>query len=145
MNEIVHHIRKAFIDRLSGNITVGGIDVSIYNVIPRSASYPLIRVYSVSNDEIDLNRSSFNVEALVRLEVITRFDGNSGGELQCNQIVDEILNQIRTRSAGYIDLSANGWNVYAITNNGVNYLEDDFDDHTYFRAIVNINVKAQKI
>ena len=145
MNEIVHHIRKAFIDRLSGNISVGGIDVSIYNVIPRNASYPLIRVYSVSNDEIDLNRSSFNVEASLRLEVITRFDGNSGGELQCNQIVDEVLNQIRTRSAGYIDLSANGWNVYAITNNGVNYLEDDFDDHTYFRAIVNINVKAQKI
>jgi hypothetical protein len=145
MNEIVHHIRKAFLDRLSGNISVGGIDVSIYNVIPRNASYPLIRVYSVSNDEIDLNRSSFNVEASLRLEVITRFDGNSGGELQCNQIVDEVLNQIRTRSAGYIDLSANGWNVYAITNNGVNYLEDDFDDHTYFRAVVNINVKAQKI
>lgn len=145
MNEIVHHIRKAFLDRLSGNISVGGIDVSIYNVIPRNASYPLIRVYSVSNDEIDLNRSSFNVEASLRLEVITRFDGNSGGELQCNQIVDEVLNQIRTRSSGYIDLSANGWNVYAITNNGVNYLEDDFDDHTYFRAIVNINVKAQKI
>lgn len=145
MNEIVHHIRKAFLDRLSGNISVGGIDVSIYNVIPRNASYPLIRVYSVSNDEIDLNRSSFNVEASLRLEVITRFDGNSGGELQCNQIVDEVLNQIRTRSAGYIDLSANGWNVYAITNNGVNYLEDDFDDHTYFRSIVNINVKAQKI
>ena len=145
MNEIVHHIRKAFLDRLSGNISVGGIDVLIYNVIPRNASYPLIRVYSVSNDEIDLNRSSFNVEASLRLEVITRFDGNSGGELQCNQIVDEVLNQIRTRSAGYIDLSANGWNVYAITNNGVNYLEDDFDDHTYFRAIVNINVKAQKI
>lgn len=145
MNEIVHHIRKAFLDRLSGNISIGGIDVSIYNVIPRNAFYPLIRVYSVSNDEIDLNRSSFNVEASLRLEVITRFDGNSGGELQCNQIVDEVLNQIRTRSAGYIDLSANGWNVYAITNNGVNYLEDDFDDHTYFRAIVNINVKAQKI
>lgn len=145
MNEILHHIRKAFIDRLSGNISVGGTSVSIYNVIPRNASYPLIRIYSVSNDEVDLNRSSYNLEALVRLEVITRFDGNSGGELQCNQIVDAILNQIRTRSSGYIDLSANGWNVYSITNAGVNYLQDDFDDHTYFRAIVNINVKGEKI
>ena len=145
MNEILHHIRKAFIDRLSGNISVGGSNVSIYNVIPRNASYPLIRVYSVSNDETDLNRSSFNVEASIRLEVITRFDGNSGGELQCNQIVDEVLNQIRTRSSGYIDLSAQNWNVYSITNAGVNYLEDDFDDHTYYRAVVNINVKAQKI
>lgn len=145
MNEILHHIRKAFIDRLSGNISVGGSNVSIYNVIPRNASYPLIRVYSVSNDETDLNRSSFNVEASIRLEVITRFDGNSGGELQCNQIVDEVLNQIRTRSSGYVDLSAQNWNVYSITNAGVNYLEDDFDDHTYYRAVVNINVKAQKI
>jgi len=145
MNEILHHIRKAFIDRLSGNLSVGGTSVSVYNVIPRNASYPLVRIYSVANNEIDLNRSAFNLEGQLRLEVITRFDGNSGGELQCNQIVDSILNQIRTRSAGYIDLSAQGFNVYGITNEGVNYLEDDFDDHTYFRAIININVKCEKI
>ena len=145
MNEVLHHIRKAFLDRLTGNLSVGGVDVSVYNVIPRNASYPLVRMYSVANNETDLNRSNFNLEAQVRLEVITRFDGNSGGELQANQIVDSILNQIRTRSAGYIDLSAQGFNVYTITNEGVNYLQDDFDDHTYYRAIVNINVKAEKI
>jgi len=145
MNEVLHHIRKAFLDRLTGNLSVGGVDVSVYNVIPRNASYPLVRMYSVANNETDLNRSNFNLEAQVRLEVITRFDGNSGGELQANQIVDSILNQIRTRSASYIDLSAQGFNVYTITNEGVNYLQDDFDDHTYYRAIVNINVKAEKI
>lgn len=145
MNEVLHHIRKAFLDRLTDNLSVGGVDVSVYNVIPRNASYPLVRMYSVANNETDLNRSAFNLEAQVRLEVITRFDGNSGGELQANQIVDSILNQIRTRSAGYIDLSAQGFNVYTITNEGVNYLQDDFDDHTYFRAIININVKAEKI
>lgn len=145
MNEVLHHIRKAFLDRLTENLSVGGVDVSVYNVIPRNASYPLVRMYSVANNETDLNRSAFNLEAQVRLEVITRFDGNSGGELQANQIVDSILNQIRTRSAGYIDLSAQGFNVYTITNEGVNYLQDDFDDHTYFRAIININVKAEKI
>ena len=145
MNEVLHHIRKAFLDRLTDNLSVGGIDVSVYNVIPRNASYPLVRMYSVANNEVDLNRSAFNLEAQVRLEVITRFDGNSGGELQANQIVDSILNQIRTRSAGYIDLSAQGFNVYTITNEGVNYLQDDFDDHTYYRAIININVKAEKI
>ena len=145
MNEVLHHIRKAFLDRLTDNLSVGGVDVSVYNVIPRNASYPLVRMYSVANNEVDLNRSNFNLEAQVRLEVITRFDGNSGGELQANQIVDSILNQIRTRSAGYIDLSAQGFNVYTITNEGVNYLQDDFDDHTYYRAIININVKAEKI
>jgi hypothetical protein len=145
MNEVLHHIRKAFLDRLTDNLSVGGVDVSVYNVIPRNASYPLVRMYSVANNETDLNRSAFNLEAQVRLEVITRFDGNSGGELQANQIVDSILNQIRTRSAGYIDLSAQGFNVYTITNEGVNYLQDDFDDHTYYRAIININVKAEKI
>ena len=145
MNEVLHHIRKAFLDRLTDNLSVGGVDVSVYNVIPRNASYPLVRMYSVANNEVDLNRSAFNLEAQVRLEVITRFDGNSGGELQANQIVDSILNQIRTRSAGYIDLSAQGFKVYTITNEGVNYLQDDFDDHTYFRAIININVKAEKI
>jgi len=145
MNEVLHHIRKAFIDRLTDNVTVQGIDVPIYNVIPREATYPFIKIYSVSNDEDDLNRSSFNTEAVVRLEVLTRFDYNSGGELQCNLITDEVINQIRTSPSGYIDLTAQGFNVYVIQNRGIKYITENLNDHTFYRAIINITVKAEKI
>jgi len=145
MNEVLHHIRKAFIDRLNGNITVQSIDVPVFNVVPSNSDFPYVKVYSVSNDEDDLNRSSFNVEAVIRLEVVTRFDYNVGGELQANLITDEILNQIRTRSDGYIDLTAQGWNVYIIQNRGVKYITDNLEDHTFYRAIINITVKAEKI
>ena len=60
----------------------------------------------VSNDEIDQNRSSYNMEVITRIEVVTRFDSDSGGELDCNLIVDECLSLLRTRSAGYFDLAA---------------------------------------
>lgn len=145
MNEVLHHIRKAFIDRLTGNITVDGITVPVVNVVPSNADFPYVKVYSVSNDEDDLNRSSFNTEAVIRLEVVTRFDYNVGGELQANLITDAILNQIRTRSEGYIDLTAQGWNVYVIQNGGVKYITDNLEDHTFYRSIISIRVKAEKI
>lgn len=145
MHEILHHIRKAIIQRLNGDVYLNGNTVPVYNRIPNRANYPLIRIYSVGNNEVDQNQQSFNLEASIRVEIITRFDGNSGGELDCNLVVDQILNKVRTRSSGYIDLVANGWNVYAILNDGVSYLEDDFDDHTYFRAIIDLTVRAEKI
>ena len=92
-----------------------------------------------------MNRSSFNTEAVIRLEVVTRFDYNVGGELQANLITDAILNQIRTRSEGYIDLTAQGWNVYVIQNGGVKYITDNLEDHTFYRSIISIRVKAEKI
>jgi hypothetical protein len=145
MHEILHHIRKALIARLNGDVYLNGNTVPVYNRIPSRANYPLIRIYSVNNSEVDQNQQTFNLEASVRVEIITRYDGNSGGELDCNLVVDQILNKVRTRSSGYIDLTENGWNVYAILNDGVSYLEDDFEDYTYNRAIIDLTIRAEQI
>ena len=112
---------------------------------PSDASEPYIRVFSVSNNESDFNATSFISECVTRLEVVTAFDSDSGGELQSNQIVSSILNLVRTRSSGYYDLSSDGFKVITCTNGGVTYFEDDLEDKTYFRAIVEISNKIEKI
>ena len=145
MNEALHFIRKAILNRLSDSISIGGSYVPVYNRVPSDASEPYIRVFSVSNVESDFNATSFISECVTRLEVVTAFDSDSGGELQSNQIVSEILNLVRTRSSGYYDLSSDGFKVITCTNGGVTYFEDDLDDKTYFRAIVEINNKIEKI
>ena len=145
MNEALHFIRKAILTRLTDAISIGGSYVPVYNRVPSDASEPYIRVFSVSNNESDFNATSFISECVTRLEVVTAFDSDSGGELQSNQIVSSILNLVRTRSSGYYDLSSYGFKVITCTNGGVTYFEDDLEDKTYFRAIVEISNKIEKI
>ena len=145
MNEALQFIRKAILTRLTDAISIGGSNVPVYNRVPSDASEPYIRVFSVSNNESDFNATSFISECVTRLEVVTAFDSDSGGELQSNQIVSSILNLVRTRSSGYYDLSSDGFKVITCTNGGVTYFEDDLEDKTYFRAIVEISNKIEKI
>lgn len=145
MKEVIHRIRKALLDKLAGNIVLRGATVPIYNRIPSDATYPFIRIYSVSNDEINQNQTSYLTETITRLEVITRFSGDNGGELDSNLITDEILKIVRTRSADYIDLDEQGFNVFSSTVAGINYLTEDSDDYTYFRTIIELSNKVQQI
>jgi hypothetical protein len=145
MLEAIHYVRKAIIAKLNNNITIDGSIVPIYGRVPTNASYPFIRVYSLSNDETDQNQTSFTTETITRVECVTRFASDDGGELDSNLMVSKCLELLRTRSANYIDLSANGFNVYTSVNEGVKYLQDDLSDFTYFRAIIEISNKIEQI
>jgi len=76
---------------------------------------------------------------------VTRFSSNDGGELDVNLMADQCLEQLRTRSANYINLVSDGFNVYTTVNEGVKYLEDDLSDFTYFRAIIELSNKIEQI
>ena len=87
MLEAIHYVRKAIIAKLNGNITIDGSVVPIYGRVQTNATYPFIRVYSVSNDETDQNQSSFTIETITRIECVTRFASDDGGELNSNLMV----------------------------------------------------------
>jgi hypothetical protein len=142
MNEIFHHIRKKFIDALTNQISISGSFVPIYNRVPFGTETPFIRVYSYQMDEIDQNQTTFTGEYKTRIEAITGFDGDDGGEYQCNLMVDGILEIIRTRTN--IDLSTENFNVYTTTVDRIRYFEDYEDDKTYFRAIIEISNRIEK-
>tara|TARA_R100000935_G_scaffold55748_1_gene86136 strand:- start:1793 stop:2236 length:444 start_codon:yes stop_codon:yes gene_type:complete len=145
MLEAIHFLRRGIIAKLNNAITLNGSIVPIYGRIPTSATYPLIRVYSVSTDEDIQNQTSFMTETITRIECVTRFYSDDGGELDVNLMVSQCLNLIRTRSSGYVNLSANGFKVYTSVNKGVKYIEDDLSDYTYFRAIIEISNKIEQI
>ena len=83
-------------------------------------------------------------ECVTRIEVVTAFDGDDGGELQANQIISEALSLIRTRTSGYYDLSSDNLNVITCVNEGIGYEEIDRDDKTYFVASMEISNRVQK-
>jgi hypothetical protein len=144
MREVIHRVRKAYIDKLNGAVLLRGATVPIYNRIPSDASFPYIRIYSVSNDETDQNQTNYITEVITRLEVITRFTGDSGGELDSNLITDEILQLVRTRSADYINLDEEGFNVYTSQIESINYLEEDASDYTYFRVVIEVSNRIEQ-
>lgn len=145
MKEAIHFIRKAMIDRLNGNISLNGNNVPVYNQVPSSVSYPFIRIYSVSSNETDYNATSYISETITRIDVATRYQGDSGGELDCNLIINQILELVRTRSAGYFDLSSDGFKVFTCTKDSCTYLSDVDEDYTYYRAVLEISNKIQQL
>jgi hypothetical protein len=145
MLDPIRFVRKAIINKLTGAVTIDGVTVSIYGRIPTSATYPLIRVYSVSTNETDENQSSFNTEVITRIECISKFYSDDGGELDTNLMVSKCLEQVRTRSANYIDLSSDNFKVYTSVNEGISYITDDLKDYTYFRAIIDLSNKVEQL
>ena len=145
MLEAIHLLRRGIIAKLTDAITLNGSIVPVYSRIPTDAVYPMIRVYGVSTNEIDENQTSFITETTTRIECITSFYSDDGGELDVNLMVSQCLNLIRTRSSGYVDLSLNGFKVFTSVNEGVKYLQDDLSDYTYFRAIIEISNKIEQI
>lgn len=145
MKDPIKYIRQAMINALSGNISYDGANVPVYGRVPSSASEPYIKIYSVQTNEADQNADEFITETLTRIEVVTAFDSDSGGELEVNTIVNDILVIIRTRSSGYFDLSSNDFHVYTCVNEGVTYLEDDRNDKTYFTSIIDISNRVLQV
>lgn len=145
MLEAIHYLRKAIIERLNGQVLINNKALPVYNRVPSNAKAPYIIVYSVSNNEIDQNQSSLTMELLTRVEVVTRFVGDNGGEIDCNLAISKILSLLRTRSADYLDLTAAGFNVYTSVNEGIKYLQDDLRDHTYYRAILELSNRVEQI
>ncbi len=145
MKDPIRFIRLKIIAALNGNITSSGVNVLIYNRVPSQVSYPFIRVYSVSTNAVDDNQSKYNVECITRIEVATRFDGDSGGELTVNEIMNQITSILVSKNQSGFDLSSYNFNCYTSQNVGITYLEYDTSDHTYFRAYFELSNKIDHL
>jgi hypothetical protein len=144
MREAAHHIRKGIINALDSQITINGSTVPVFNRVPINQSEPFIKVSTSSSDEVDENKTSFTNELIIRIESVTSFLADNGGEYDSNLIVDEILNLVRTRSDSYIDLSSNNFKIYSTKVDSIRYFEDLDAEKTYYRAIIEMAYKVQK-
>ncbi len=144
MKDATKFIRAKIITALNGNVSYGGSNVPVYNRVPSDATFPYIRVYSVSTSQINDNITAYNTEVITRLEVITRFPGDSGGDLQMNDIMNDIMELLISKTSSAFDLSSDNFKVYSTTNEGVSYVQEDTVDHTYFRAILELGNKIEQ-
>lgn len=144
MKDATKYIRAKIITALNGNVSYSGSNVPVYNRVPSDATFPYIRVYSVSTSQIDDNTSKYNADIITRIEVITRFVADSGGDLQMNDIMNDILELLVSKTSSAFDLSSDNFNVYSTTNQGISYVQEDTVDHSYFRAILELSNKIEQ-
>lgn len=143
MRIVAHIVRKALFDALSGNITYSGSVVPVFNHVPKGTSYPFIRIYGEDEKQDHQNQTSFISQTLTKIEVVTRFRGKAGGELQAQQILDLILQAVRANVSS--KLSTDSFNNYVTEIPTITYLTDYGKDHTYYRAIAEISTQTQQV
>ena len=142
MKDPSYSLRKAIYSRLNGNVSYNAVNVPVYNRVEDAAVYPYILLMSEQVTETDQNRDNYNNDALVTIEVVTRFDSDDGGQKVANIIMNDITVLMRTRTSGYLNLSADGFEVYGTVSDGINQLEEDYTDHYYFRSILTMRFKV---
>lgn len=144
MKDPMRFIRKAIITKL-GTISLSGQTVQVTNRVSRTLDYPYIWVYSVATNEIDSNQQSFTTEVITRIEIVTKFQGDSGGDLDANILVNTCLTLLRTRSSGFFDLSSDNFKVYGCVNEGVTYSQEDTDGGTYFKGVIELSNRVEQL
>lgn len=138
------YIRKAIIDRLTGNVIYNGTPIDVVGQATFETDFPFIRVYSYSTLETDQNQTTFIQEVRTNIEVVFRYPSDSGGETDADNAVNKILELIRTRSNGYFNLSGHGFNVFTCVCENIDSFEEIEDDFNYVRKIVLISNKIEQ-
>lgn len=144
MKEPIRYIRQKIFTLLNGNVTYDGSNVPVYNRVPSTQNEPYIIIYSVDTAQTNQNQTDFIVECITRIEVVTAFLSDDGGELQVNDIVESILELIKTSTTDFFDLSSNNFNVFTSNINGIAYSEENDNEKTYYRAIIDIANRVQQ-
>jgi|TARA_R100000234_G_scaffold93411_1_gene61622 hypothetical protein len=144
MKDPMYHIRGKIIAALSGNITLHSASVPVTNKVRTNQNTPYIWVYSLSTNAVDDNTSKFCTDVITRIECVTRFDGDIGGDLDSNKLASDCLNLLISKPISGFDLSSQNFNVYTSSLESLNYIQEDADDHTYYRAIIELSNRVEQ-
>ena len=140
-----HIVRKGLIAKLKNQIFYNNSFVPVYGRVPDNATYPYIKVNDTAVNEVDFNQSSFMQTVSSTIEVVTRFSSDAGGFGQADQIANLVLQVVRTRSSGYMDLTDDGFNVYTQTLGFTAHVHEADKDYYYYRTIISLDVRVQEL
>ena len=143
MKDPSYLIRKKVFEALNNNITISGTLYPVYNVVPSNVVYPYIYIYSLDANTIEDNQQKYVQLVTTRVEVVTAFDTNTGGQLNCNLAMNEII-QLLISKASFINLSSDNFNVYAAESNGITYVTEDTETYTLYRGILSFQNQVEQ-
>ena len=97
-------LQKAYFTTLNGNISNGGSNVPVFDVVPPDQGYPYIHFVGQNVVESNFNTDKRITDIIMELDVVTGFDGSFGGKKQSFEISDQVIELIRQTPGNYLSL-----------------------------------------
>jgi hypothetical protein len=146
MKDVGELIRQKLYERLNGAIVIDLQEVRVYDSasVLAEAYEPYILLSTFVSTELgEGSKQSYGQEVSVLIEVGTRFDNSYGGKLLSDRISNEVMELVRTRQDGYLDLSPD-WYVIRTLMESTNTLEQLVDTGVLVRRLIRFTFKIQQ-
>jgi hypothetical protein len=146
MKDVGELIRQKLYERLSGAIVIDLQEVPVFDSasVLAAATEPYILLSTFNSTEIlEGSKQSYGQEVSVLIEVGTRFDNSFGGKLLSDRISNEVMELVRTRQDGYLDLLPD-WYVIRTLMESTNTLEQLVDTGVLVRRLIRFTFKLQQ-
>ena len=146
MKDVGELIRQKLYERLNGAIVIDLQEVRVYDSasVLAEAYEPYILLSTFTSTELlEGSKQSYGQEVSVLIEVGTRFDNSFGGKLLSDRISNEVMELVRTRQDGYLDLLPD-WYVIRTLMESTNTLEQLVDTGVLVRRLIRFTFKLQQ-
>jgi hypothetical protein len=146
MKDVGELIRQKLYERLSGAIVIDLQEVPVFDSasVLAAATEPYILLSTFNSTELsEGSKQAYGQEVSVLIEVGTRFDNSFGGKLLSDRISNEVMELVRTRQDGYLDLLPD-WYVIRTLMESTNTLEQLVDTGVLVRRLLRFTFKIQQ-
>ena len=146
MKDVGELIRQKLYERLSGAIVIDLQEVPVFDSasVLAAATEPYILLSTFASTELlEGSKQSYGQEVSVLIEVGTRFDNSFGGKLLSDRISNEVMELVRTRQDGYLDLLPD-WYVITTLLESTNTIEQLIDTGVLVRRLIRFTFKIQQ-
>ena len=146
MKDVGELIRRKLYERLSGAIVIDLQEVPVFDSasVLAAATEPYILLSTFNSTELsEGSKQAYGQEVSVLIEVGTRFDNCFGGKLLSDRISNEVIELVRTRQDGYLDLLPD-WYVIRTLMESTNTLEQLVDTGVLVRRLIRFTFKIQQ-
>lgn len=147
MKDCIETLQQKYYEALNGLLVSNGDNVPVYDSssVPADAVQPYVLLDGVFSTEIgEGSKSSYGQEVIFECRVVTKFANAFGGKKQASIIADQIIQKIRTRQDGYLDLSPDFYMIKSELES-TNTLEELVDDGILVSRIIRFNHTIQEV
>jgi len=120
MKDCFNILQQKYFEELNGNLASQGSNVPVYDssAIPADAVEPYVLLSNIfASEQGQGSKESYGQEVFVQVDVICKNANAFGGKKQVGIISDQIITRIRTRQAGYLDLSPDFYMILSELDN----------------------------
>jgi hypothetical protein len=146
MKDVGQLIRTKVYDRLFGVLEYNSQAIPVYDSagVPANASQPYVLLSTFTSTELgEGTKEAYGQELSLLIEVCMKFDNSFGGKIICDNISNQITELLRTRQAGYLDLSPD-WYIIRTLMESTNSLEQEVSTGVLVRRLIRFTFKIQQ-